>query len=240
MPTVQANGINVYYEIHGEGEPLLLISGLASDHTLYRGVLAQLAARYQVIVFDNRGVGYTDKPNIPYSIDMMADDTAGLLNALGIARAHVLGTSMGGRIAIALALKHPELVKSLILVSTTARSISRGWLSRQLLNVQLVIPALQAVGGRHPQPYYALVRQRTASGSYDAVERLHEIHVPTIILHGKQDKRAPYQLAEETHAGIKGSELIAFNGGHLFFIFRPQQFLDAVMKFLEAQTIPQN
>src|SRR5579884_1186018 len=100
MPTVQANGINVYYEIHGVGEPLLLISGLASDHTFYRWVLPQLAARYQVIVFDNRGEGYTDKPNIPYSIDMMADDTAGLLHALGIARAHVLGTSMGGRIAI--------------------------------------------------------------------------------------------------------------------------------------------
>ncbi len=235
MPTVQANGINVYYEVYGEGEPLLLISGLASDHSMYRGVLPQLATRYRVIVCDNRGVGRTDKPNIPYSIEMMADDTAELLRALSITQAHVLGMSMGGRIAIALTLKYPELVKSLILVSTSARRVPRSRLSRLLLNAQLIIPALQTVGSRHPQPYSALIRQRQASSSYDAANRLHEIRVPTIILHGKQDKRAPYQLAEEMHAGIKGSKMIAFDGGHLFPFFRPKPFLDAVMEFLKGQ-----
>lgn len=121
MPTVNANNIAIYYEIHGAGEPLMLISGLNSDHTLYRGIVPQLAERYQVIVFDNRGVGQTEKPDIPYSIEMMAEDTAGLLSVLGIERAHILGASMGGRIAVALALQHPELVESLILVSTGVR-----------------------------------------------------------------------------------------------------------------------
>src|ERR1035438_8304990 len=106
MPTIKVNDITMYYEIHGEGEPMVLIAGLNSDHALYRGIIPQLAASHQVIVFDNRGVGQTDKPDIPYSIEMMADDTAGLLNALGIEQVHILGTSMGGRIAVALALKH--------------------------------------------------------------------------------------------------------------------------------------
>src|SRR5579859_2633380 len=97
MPIVRVNDIEMYYEIHGEGEPVVLIAGLNSDHTLYRGILPRLAASYQVVAFDNRGVGQTDKPDIPYSIEMMADDTAGLLDALGITGAHILGTSMGGR-----------------------------------------------------------------------------------------------------------------------------------------------
>ena len=79
MPTVRVNDIVMYYEIHGAGEPVVLIAGLNSDHTLNRQIIPQLAESYKVVAFDNRGVGQTDKPDIPYSIDMMADDTAGLL-----------------------------------------------------------------------------------------------------------------------------------------------------------------
>ena len=95
MPIVRANGITMYYEVHGAGEPLVLIAGLNSDHNLYRSVLPQLAAWYQVLVFDNRGVGQTDKPDIPYSMELMADDTAGLLRAVNTREATILGTSMG-------------------------------------------------------------------------------------------------------------------------------------------------
>ena len=125
MPTVRVNDIDMYYEIHGEGEPVVLIAGLNSDHTLYQklGIIPRLAERYKVVAFDNRGVGQSGKPDIPYSIEMMADDTAGLLHALGIEQAHLLGTSMGGRIATALALRHPQQVKSLILVSTILKSL---------------------------------------------------------------------------------------------------------------------
>jgi hypothetical protein len=84
MPTIRVNDIDMYYEIHGAGEPVVLIAGLNSDHTMYRGILPELAAKYQIIVFDNRGVGQTDKPDIPYTIDMMAGDAAGLLQISGI------------------------------------------------------------------------------------------------------------------------------------------------------------
>ena len=210
MPIARVNDINMYYEIHGTGEPLVLIVGLNSDHTLYRSFLPKLVPHNQVILFDNRGVGQSSKPDIPYSIEMMADDTAGLLDALGMAGAHILGTSMGGRIAVTLALQHPRHVKSLILVSPvmTMKGVPR----RRLLPLILRIPKI-----RGPHPYYVVVRQMAASRAFDCMDRLGEIQVPTLILYGKADKSAPYPLVEAMHRGIKDSEMITFNGGHLFF-----------------------
>lgn len=162
---------------------------------------------------------------------MMADDTAGLLHALGITQAHLLGTSMGGRIAAALALQHPQQVKSLILVSTIVKSLKgtpMTW-SRLQVNLMLKIPLI-----RGPHPYYAAVRQLEATRAYDGMDRLNEIHVPTLTLHGKKDKIAPYHLAQAMHSGIKDSKMLTFQGGHLFFIMRPQQFIEAIADFLES------
>ncbi|HKD76634.1 MAG TPA: alpha/beta hydrolase [Ktedonobacterales bacterium] len=236
MPTIRANDITMYYEIHGEGEPVVLIAGLNSDHTLFRGILPQLATRYQVIVFDNRGVGQTDKPDIPYSIDMMADDTAGLLQALGITQANILGLSMGGRIAASLALRHPQQVTSLILASTVVKmkGIPMTW-QRRLSYLSLRIPMIR---GSHP--YYAAARQRDASRDFDCTDRLGEIHMPTLILHGKDDKLAPYSLAEEMHNGIKGSQMITFQGGHYVFVLRQREFVDAICEFLDSLQHPED
>jgi 3-oxoadipate enol-lactonase len=231
MPTVEANGIHIYYEIRGEGERLLIIGGLSMDLTALRGIAPGLAQRYQVIAFDNRGAGRTDKPDIPYSIEMMADDTAGLLDALGIGRAHVMGISMGGRIAIALTLKRPEIVKSLILVSTGPRAPST--LDRRLRLGLLEIPRrVGALGKKYPQPNYAYANQRRASQGYDATDRLHEIHAPTLILQGEKDRLAPYRLAEAMHNEIQGSKMVSFKGGHMFLFWRPRELIDAVEDFL--------
>src|SRR6266567_1513059 len=117
MPYVKVNDINMYYEIHGDGEPLVLIVGLATDISEWDAIIGWLAKKYKVLAFDNRGAGRTDKPDAHYSIEMMANDTVGLMQTLGIEQAHVLGISMGGRIALALALQHPKRVKKLVLVS---------------------------------------------------------------------------------------------------------------------------
>lgn len=95
MPTVQVNDIQVYYELRGEGQPLVLILGLAIDVSEVEPIIGWFAERYRVLAFDNRGVGRSDKPDIPYTIEMMAGDTLGLMDAVGIARANVLGISMG-------------------------------------------------------------------------------------------------------------------------------------------------
>ncbi len=117
MPVIKVNDINLYYEVYGKGEPIVLIGGLANDLTDYTRtpIVSTLAKKYQVIVFDNRGAGRSDKPDVSYSIEMMADDTADLLKKLGIKNANIVGVSMGGRIALDLTLRHPQLVRNLSL-----------------------------------------------------------------------------------------------------------------------------
>lgn len=118
MPTLQSNGISIYYEIDGEGEPLVLISGLGYGLWQWHKMIPGLARFYRVVAFDNRGSGQTDKPAGPYTVQMLAADTAGLIESLGIAPAIVMGHSMGGFVAQELALSRPELVSKLVLAST--------------------------------------------------------------------------------------------------------------------------
>ena len=118
MPKVQSNGIELYYETQGAGQPLVLISGLGYSSWQWHRMVPFLAEHFQVIIFDNRGVGQSDKPAGPYTAQMLAADTVGLLDALNIEKAIVMGHSMGGFIAQALALDFPQRVKKLILCST--------------------------------------------------------------------------------------------------------------------------
>jgi 3-oxoadipate enol-lactonase len=231
MPTVKVNDINVYYEVRGEGEPLVLIAGLGTDLTVYEPVISCLSKKFRILAFDNRGVGRTDKPDIPYSIEMMADDTAGLMDAAGFPKAHVLGISMGGRIAIALALQHPEMVKSLVLTSTFVGKRVVTIRSFLVFNVVRRL-SFRRASRKYPQPDYAFQRQFQASGSYDAIDKIDRINVPTLILQGTSDKFATIRQAEEMHAKIKGSKMQTFPGGHIFFMMRLEKFCSTVIEFL--------
>lgn len=118
MPKLKANDIELYYETHGTGQPLVLISGLGYTNWQWHRMVPFLAEHFQVLTFDNRGVGQSDKPEGPYSAQMLAADTDGLLDALGIEKAIIVGHSMGSFVAQALALDFPQRVEKLILCST--------------------------------------------------------------------------------------------------------------------------
>jgi pimeloyl-ACP methyl ester carboxylesterase len=122
MATFDHDGITTFYEQHGDGgAPLLCIMGLGCDHSLWEFQTPALARAHRVVVFDNRGVGRSSKPRGPYTVSLLADDAAALLDHLRIERAHVLGLSMGGMIAQRLALAHPSRVGALVLAATYAR-----------------------------------------------------------------------------------------------------------------------
>jgi len=121
MPRAKVNGINLYYEVNGQGEPLVMVMGFAGSRAGWIFQRRAFQKYFQIITFDNRGVGRSDKPGGPYSIRMMAEDTIGLMDHLGIKKAHILGVSMGGYIAQELAINYPERVRKLVLGCTYAR-----------------------------------------------------------------------------------------------------------------------
>jgi len=234
MPVIRVGDIDMYYEVHGSGDPLVLIGGLAGDISETGWLIDRCARTHRVLAFDNRGAGRTDKPDAPYSIPMMASDTDALMEAVGMSRATVLGVSMGGRIALDLALEHPGRVSRLILVSTMATARPASSASSSRLGVMGFLSG-HFFRGKYPQPRYAFLRQRQASRSYGCVDRLGEIHVPATILHGRRDNIAPLREAERMHLGISGSTMLTFNGGHLFLFMRERNaFLGAVASALNA------
>ncbi len=235
MPTAQVNGIAVYYEQHGAGTPLLLVGGLGADLTLFANVTRSFAEHHQVVTFDNRGAGRTDKPDEPYSIEQMAQDTVALLDALPIDRTHVLGVSMGGRIALELAIRHPARLDRLVLVSTSAAS--PGKLSMSLPARALKpLKKLGLLRSRYPQPTYGHERQRAASAGYNGLDHLDQVRAPTLILHGRDDRSMPLESAEQMRAGIADARLDVFRGGHMFFLLSQRdEFVARVVAFLSER-----
>ena len=119
MPIVKFGDVSIYYEVHGDGEVLVLIMGLGGSSAWWFRQVPLFSRQYRVVAFDNRGTGQSDKPDMPYTMEMMAGDLAGLLEGIGIDTAHVFGVSMGGMIAQHFALRHPRRVISLTLGCTT-------------------------------------------------------------------------------------------------------------------------
>jgi pimeloyl-ACP methyl ester carboxylesterase len=235
VPTAKINGISLHYEIHGEGRPLLLIAGLGSGVSLFARSIPIFSKHCKVIAFDNRGAGHSDKPDIPYTIEMMADDATALLRYLDTGLADVLGVSMGGKIAMDIAIRYPEMVRGLILVSTSARVTkeTRSSLGLRFGKLTKMVTG-SGVFGRSPQPYHAFVHQLEASARFDCTDKLSEIGAPTLMIRGDRDSLAPKNLVEEVHTRIRASKLIEFNGGHIFFLWENKKFTDAVLEFIQG------
>ena len=240
--TVQANGQQLYYEVHGDGPPLVLVMGIGYDSSLW--TLAQvpaLSTQFQVVLVDNRDAGRSSKASHPYRIADMADDLAGLLDALGIARSHLLGLSMGGMIALEFALRHPDRLDRLVLTGTGAAPARAAvdpiriwsWVKTNdatgevfggqqfvslfstsfLRNHQAVRDTAELLASNpHPMSPEAYQRQADAYGQFDALDRLGAINAPTLVIVGEQDLLTPPWIAKEVAAAIPGARFEVIRG----------------------------
>jgi 3-oxoadipate enol-lactonase len=127
MPVTANEGAELYWDSFGSGPPILLIMGLSFTHEMWFRLRPALTPNYHIVVFDNRGMGRSSVPRGPYSIPKMARDAAAVMRAAGLTSAHVIGASMGGMIAQELALRKPELVRSLILACTSHSGLLGRW-----------------------------------------------------------------------------------------------------------------
>lgn len=238
MPIVKVGDINMYYEILGEGEPLLILQGMGVEITSAYGVITEFAKNYKVIAVDNRGVGRTDMPDIPYSVEMMAEDTVGLLDKIGIEKAHVIGSSMGSRIAQVIAAKYPEKVKSLILNVAAAsfpdslKTITDASLENPDLREKMILEAGIIFMQKYPPNPESFLRQVKAVRDFDGRKQLNQIKSPTLIVNGTKDQFVPMDLTEELVEGIKGSKLILVEEDHFFAAIKPELLIKPALEFL--------
>ncbi len=264
MPTAVVNGVPLFYQTQGAGDPLLLIAGFACDNTIWSLVLPTLAAKCRVIVFDNRGTGRSAAPEGPYTIAQMAADAAGLLDHLGLGQVHVMGHSMGGQVALELALAHPRRLRSLILLASAARcdergkAIIEGWgdlprLVDAVSGARLSLPwvytnafysrpgAVQELIGYiaanpFPPDPRGVYHQSRAISSYAPSGSLDRIACPTLVLAASEDILLPVAFSQELVREIPGAELVVVpHTGHCCMVETPDAVAAAVLDFLSRQ-----
>lgn len=222
MPKVKVNDMQIYYEVRGEGFPLIMIAGLSGNIDWWDPrMIRELSKNFKTVMFDNRGAGRTEASDRECTIKLFADDAAGLMDALRISRAHVLGVSMAGMIAQELALNYPEKVEKLVLYSTSCGGAKSIPPSQEVLDVltadlsklsaeeaaRMIVPVCFTKDFidnnrdyvelmirqilKAPISSKAYTRQLNAIMHFDTYDRLSQIKAPTLVLHGKRDILLP-------------------------------------------------
>ncbi len=263
MPKVKANNITMNYDQQGSGEPLILLPYLAADHACYAFQVAEYAKHFTCFSIDLRGTGETDKPEGAYSTELLADDVAAFMQAVGIEKAHVSGLSLGAAIGMWLAAKHPDKVQSLSLhggwtkTDPFIKTVLEGWqiLANALPSVPKMVtlaifpwcltPELYAakpdyiqalvdfVMSRPAQPLAAFMQQSQAVLGHDAEAQLGKITAPTQITIGRYDLLTS-RFAEPMNRAIRNSEMLIFEGcAHAPMYEKVEEFNQKTLQFLQ-------
>jgi 3-oxoadipate enol-lactonase len=269
VPKTRVGDIDIYYRIEGSGPPLIMIIGFSANSDWWPpGLVDALAARYQVILFDNRGAGRTEAGDRPFTIPLMAADTLGLLESLGIGKTHIFGISMGGMIAQEIALSHPDRVDKLILGCTTCGhwgaflSWQRGRLwwdylsnprvrSHRLMTNLLFSKEflshhrdkLRSFGQRAniaPMPTSIQLKQIAAMLCFDTFIRLPRLQRPTLVMTGTRDHMAVPRNSNILARRIPNAQLVKLEGcGHAFIAEAEEQTASYILAFLNGK-IPES
>lgn len=262
MSTISVDGLNMFYELKGSGEPILFLHGLGSSTIDWEYQIDYFANHYQTITLDMRGHGQTAKPKGPYSISMFAKDVAAFIKALELPRVHVVGISMGGMIALQLASDNQELLKSLVVVNSLAHYKLKtpgdyyGFYKRLLLIRFLGMAKIgEVIGGNlFPEEHQANIRKvfkerwaKNDKSSYAAAMKaivkwsvedgLEHIQIPTLIVTGDQDYSPVSEKAALVKRLANAKLTVIENSRHGTPIDQAEQFNKAVDDFLKASTI---
>ena len=263
MPRVTANNITMNYDQAGAGEPLILSPYLAADSACYAFQVGEYAKHFTCISLDLRGTGESDKPQGPYTTELLADDVAAFMQAAGIGKAHVAGLSLGGAIGMWLAAKYPRTVQSLSLHSSWARSdafqrtVVESWqiVARAVGVPEMIIRAIfpwcftpelygerpdyidslaAFVRSRPPQSVPDFIQQSNAVLAHDVEAHLGRITAPTLITFGRHDQLTSTRFADRLKAGIGNSELVIFEGSaHAPLYENVAEFNEKTLAFLQ-------
>jgi pimeloyl-ACP methyl ester carboxylesterase len=263
MPTASVRGVELYYEEHGRGEPLVLVPGFGTGLWIWYRQLPDFAERFRTIVFDPRGVARSQAPDAPFTMRDLAEDLAALLEELKVERAHILGASFGGFVAQEFALAHPGRTRSLVLCCTSyggaghrppsaetlaAIASTKGLNTEERVRENLLLAFSPRFVEEHPDevervinlraenfvPEHAYLRQLQAAVAFDAAARVGGINVPTLVITGDADVIVPHENSLNLAAAIPGATLQLVEGGsHAFFIERPDEFNRAIVEFIE-------
>lgn len=262
MPTAKLDDIEIYYEIHGEGEPLLCVMGLASDTLAWALQVPAWSESYRTIVFDNRDVGRSGYAEADYDVADMARDALALADELGLDSFHLVGVSMGGTIAQQMALRSPDRIRTLTLCVTFGgsgrwgREKARLWTSdavgreREDMVDELLLLCLSEktfeneqmvaflrymiLANENPQKPEGFARQLRATSAHEVRDRLGELSMPVHVIGAEEDVLVPVWKSRELARLIPGAKLTVLEGAaHGVNLERAEDFNAAVLAFVD-------
>ena len=266
MPTAAVEGNELHYLRRGEGEPLLLIMGMSGTHLSWGDPFldALVAQGFEVITYDHRGVGRSSRIDAQFTLEQLADDAAGLLDALGIDRAHVAGISMGGMVAQHLALRHADRIVTLTIGCSYAggegssltppenfqrlatawasgdreQALRAGWevnVSRDFADRPGEYDRWRRMALELPVPLAVIQLQLQAIAPHDTSARLAEISSPTLVVHGTEDGMLPVANGRVIASRIPDARLEELDGvGHMFWWEQPERSAELVGEHARA------
>jgi aminoacrylate hydrolase len=264
MPRISIGECALYYERQGMNFPVLFISGLSGLAAFWQDQVATFAKRFEVVTFDHRGIGQSDESRIGYTVERMTADVVRLLDALGVARCHLVGHSTGGAIAQVLAIEHPKRLASLVLAATWTKAdayfrrlyalrkeiLQRLGPSIYLQSATLLwypswwithnnerLRQIEAQALADFAPTEIVASRIDAMLAFDRTADLGRIKAPTLVVGAEDDIVTPAYFSEELARLIPGAEIKLFpRGGHFLTQVRPREFNNAVLPFLASHT----